>query len=65
MEMAMKKLNRYKSPGTDQIWAEIIKRGGWTNRSEIYKLINSIWNMDELSGDMKDSIIVPYLKEGW
>jgi len=61
MEMTMKKLNRYKSPGTDQIPAEIIKTGGWTIRSEIHKIINSIWNRDELSDGRKDSIIVPYL----
>ena len=60
-EMAMENLNRYKSPGTDQIPAELIKAGSWAIRSEIHKLINSIWNMEELSDERKESIIVPYL----
>jgi len=42
MEMAMEKPNRYKSPGTEQIPAELIKAGSWAIRSEIHKLINSI-----------------------
>jgi len=41
-EMAIEKLKRHKSPGTDQILAELITGGGRTIRSEIYKLINSI-----------------------
>jgi hypothetical protein len=42
MEMAMEKPNSYKSPGTEQIPAELIKAGSWAIRSEIHKLINSI-----------------------
>jgi len=40
--MAIEKLKRHKSPGTDQIPAEMIKAGGRTNHSEFHKLINSI-----------------------
>jgi hypothetical protein len=40
--MATEKLKRQKSPGIDQTPAELIEAGGKTNRSEIYKLINSI-----------------------
>jgi hypothetical protein len=43
VESAIAKLKRYKSPGSDQIQA-----GGETLRSEIHKLINSIWNKGEL-----------------
>jgi hypothetical protein len=46
--MAIKKLKRHKSPGIDQIPAELIKAGGRTIRSEIHKLNNSIWNKQEL-----------------
>jgi hypothetical protein len=38
--MAVEKLKRHKSPGTNQIPAELIKAGG---HSDIHKLINSIW----------------------
>jgi hypothetical protein len=42
-------LKKYKSPGSDQILAELIQAGGETLWSEIYKLINSIWNLEEFS----------------
>jgi hypothetical protein len=43
-EMAIENLKKHKSPGIDQIPAELIKVGGRTICSEIHKLINSIWN---------------------
>jgi hypothetical protein len=45
--------------GTDQISAELIKAGGETLRSDIYKLICSIWNKEELPQQWKESITVP------
>jgi hypothetical protein len=59
VEMATDKLDRQKSPGTDQILAELIKAGGKTIRSEIHKLINSIWNTEEFPEQCKESISVP------
>jgi hypothetical protein len=47
-EVAIWKLKRYKSPGVDQIPAELIQAGGETLRSEIHKLIKLIWNKEEL-----------------
>jgi hypothetical protein len=41
-EIAIGKLRSYKSPGTDQIPAELIKAGGETLYSEIHKLTWSI-----------------------
>ena len=38
-ELANEKLKSHKSPGTDQIPAELIKAGGGTIRCAIYKLI--------------------------
>jgi hypothetical protein len=57
-------LKRYKSPGTDQIPAELIQAGGNTLRSEIHTLITCIWNKEELSEQWKESIIVPIYKKG-
>jgi hypothetical protein len=37
-----------KSPGSDQIPAELIQAESKTLQSEIHKLINSIWNKEEL-----------------
>jgi hypothetical protein len=38
VEMAIEKLKRHKSPGTDQIPAEFIKAGGRKIHSEIHEL---------------------------
>jgi hypothetical protein len=38
VEIAIAKLKRYKSSGSDQIPAELIQAGGETLRSEIHKL---------------------------
>ena len=48
------KLKRHKSPGTDQIPAELIKAGGKTVHFEIHKCINSIWNKVELPEQWKE-----------
>jgi len=48
-EMAIEKLKGHKSSGIHQIPAELIKEGGRTICSVIHKLINSIWNDEELS----------------
>ena len=58
VELAIEKLKGHKSPGIDQIPAELIKAGGRTIRSEIHKLIISIWNKEELPEEWKESIIV-------
>jgi hypothetical protein len=62
VEIAIRKLKSYKSPGTDQIPADLIKAGGGTLYSEIHKLICCIWNKEELSQQWKESIIVPILR---
>jgi hypothetical protein len=41
VEIAVAKLKNYKSPGSDQISAELLQTGGEILRSEINKLINS------------------------
>jgi hypothetical protein len=62
--MAIEMLKRHKSPDIDQIPAELIKARGRMIRSEIHKLINSIWNKEELPEECKESIIVPIYKKG-
>ena len=63
VELAIEKLKNHKSPGIDQIPAELIKEGGRTIRCDIHKLIISIWNK-ELRDEWKESIIVPIYKKG-
>jgi hypothetical protein len=62
--MAIEKLKGYKSPIPDQIPAELIKIGGRTISSETHKLINSIWNKEELPDEWKDLIVMPSYKKG-
>jgi hypothetical protein len=47
VEIAIAKLKKYKSPGSDQIPAELIQAGGEILLSEIHKLINSVWNKEQ------------------
>ena len=61
---AIKKLKSHKSPGIDQIPAELIRAGGGKLRCAIHKLISSIWNKEELPEEWKESIIVPIYKKG-
>jgi hypothetical protein len=64
VEVAIGKLKRYKSPGVDQIPAEMIQAGGETLRSEIHKLIKLIWNKEELPHQWKESVVVPIHRKG-
>jgi hypothetical protein len=65
VEIAIAKLKRYKLPGSDQIPAELIQAGGEILWPAIHKLINSIWNKQELADQWKESIIVPIHKKGY
>ena len=48
VELTIEKLKCQKSSGIDQLPAELIKARGRTICSEIHKLINSIFNQEEL-----------------
>jgi hypothetical protein len=62
VEIAIGKLKSYKSPGTDQTPAELIKARGETLCSEIRKLTRFIWNKEELPQQWKESTTVPIYK---
>jgi len=64
VELAIEKLRSHKSPGTDQIPAELIRPRGKTIHCEIHELIISIWNKEELPEEWKESTIVPIYKKG-
>ena len=64
VELAIEKLKSHKSPGMDQIPAELIKAGSRTIRGAIHKLILAIWNREELPEEWKESVIVPLHKKG-
>jgi hypothetical protein len=64
VEIAIAKFKKYKSPGSDQIPAELIQARGEILLSAIHKLINSVWNKEELPDLWKESIVVPIHKKG-
>jgi hypothetical protein len=61
-EIAIAKLTRYNSLGSDQIPAEFIQAGCKILWSEIHKFINFIWNNEELPDQWKKSVIIPVHK---
>jgi len=64
VELGIEKPKSHKSPGIDQIPAELIKRGGRKICYEIHKLIISIWNKEKLPEEWQELIIVPMYKKG-
>jgi hypothetical protein len=56
VEIVIGNLKSYKSPGTDNIPAELIKAGCETLYSEIHRLICCISNKEELPQQWKESI---------
>jgi hypothetical protein len=64
VEIDIANLKKYKSPGSDEIPAELIQAGGEMLLSVIHKLINSVWNKEEWPDQWKESIIVPVHKKG-
>jgi hypothetical protein len=63
VEVAIRKVKRYKAPGSDQIPGELFQAGGKTLHSEIHKLIMLIWNKEELPHQWKETIVVPIHKK--
>jgi hypothetical protein len=64
VKIAIGKLKSSKSPGTDNIPAELIKAVGETLYSEIHRLICSIWNKEELPQQWKKSVLILIYKKG-
>jgi hypothetical protein len=62
VEISIAKLKKYKSPDSDQIPTELIQAGSEMLLPAIHKLVNSVWNKEELPDQWKESIIVPIYK---
>jgi hypothetical protein len=63
VEVAVAKLKKYESPGSDQIPAKLIQAGGEILLSAIHKLNNSVWNNEAFLDQWNESIIVPVHKK--
>ena len=64
VDIAIEKLKEYKSPGIEQIPAQLIQDGGNSLLTEIYKLVLAIWKKEMLPEQWKEFIIVPMYKKG-
>jgi len=64
IELAIGKLKSHKSPGIDEIPAELIKAGSRTICGGIHKLIISIWKKEDVPEEEKGTIVVPIHKKG-
>jgi len=61
IEIAIEMLKRCESLDIDQIPTELIQAEGNTHilRSEIHRLVNSIWNKEYLPQQWKEYLILP------
>jgi hypothetical protein len=57
-------LKKYKSPGSDQILAALIQAIGEILWSETHKLLNSIWNKEELHDQVEGLYYCTNLQKG-
>ena len=64
VEMVIENLKSHRSPGIDQISAELIKAWGRTIRSANRVIIICFWNKEKLPEEWKESIIVSIYKKG-
>jgi hypothetical protein len=64
VQIAIATLKKYKSPGSDQIPAELFQARGKILMPAIHKPTDSGWNKEELPDQWKESIIVPVHKKG-
>jgi hypothetical protein len=46
-------LKNVNLPGSDEILAELIQGGGETLLSAIHKVVNSVWNKEELPDQLE------------
>ncbi|XP_063915634.1 caldesmon-like [Zophobas morio] len=60
----MKKLKNNKSPGEDQITAELLKYGGEKLEEKIQKLLEQIWLQEQMPQDWNEAILIPVHKKG-
>jgi hypothetical protein len=62
IEVAIQSMNNNKSPGIENIPAELYKKGGGLLLSKIHHLIKEIWREEKMPTDLKTNIIVPIYK---
>jgi sorting nexin-29 len=62
IEIAIQSMSSNKSPGIDNIPAELYKNGGQQLINKVHRLIKGIWTEEKVPIDWKTNIIVPICK---
>ncbi|KAL4103343.1 hypothetical protein QTP88_018720 [Uroleucon formosanum] len=60
----IKKLKNNKSPGENNVVAELLKNGGNAIKDEIWKMIKEIWETEVMPGEWNTAILCPIFKKG-
>jgi len=60
----IKKLKNNKSPGENNVVAELLKNGGNAIKDEIWKMIKEIWETEVMPGEWNTAILCPTFKKG-
>ncbi|KAI5737941.1 hypothetical protein M8J77_000982 [Diaphorina citri] len=63
IENAIKRLKNNKTPGSDEITSELLKKGGSTIKEELHKLITKCWKEEIIPNKWKEVIIIPLHKK--
>ena len=61
---AIKRLKNNKSPGVCNILPEMLKYGGDSVHSALYRVILGIWRTEQAPQDFKQDILLPIPKKG-
>ncbi|CAF1621865.1 unnamed protein product, partial [Adineta ricciae] len=64
VENAINKLKKNKSPGNDEITAEMLQAGGESLIRKIHELCNRAWNEENIPEEWGRSILIPIPKKG-
>ncbi|KAE9522623.1 hypothetical protein AGLY_016986 [Aphis glycines] len=64
LEMGLNMLKNGKAPGVDEIVSECLKKGGPCLLNQLHKLINIIWEQEEIPESWRVSILCPVFKKG-
>lgn len=64
IEIAIQNLKNNKSPGEDNLQAELFKYGGEEIQNKLYELISKIWEEERMPDEWKRGMICPLFKKG-
>ena len=60
----IKELKNNKSPGENGLAAEVYKYGGEQLQTQIYTLVKEVWDLEQMPGRWRESVICPIHKKG-